>query len=111
MKATWEAITAVKERNDKMRDEARDEKKLKEAIDKDKELQDNLKKATQELADAQLDYANKLRNAQVASANATWQGWAGNNGIPSDQIAGNGINGQNRYTPRNNTTLNDAAYN
>ena len=49
-----------KERNDKMRDEAQSEKKLKEAIDKDKELQDNLKKATQELADAQLDYANKL---------------------------------------------------
>ena len=111
IKATWEAVSAEKERNDKMRDEARMEKKLKESIEKAKTLEDELTRATKELKDAELDYANKLKNAQVASANATWQGWAGNNGIPASQIIGNGMNGQSRYGARNNVSKHDAGYN
>lgn len=107
----WAAINVQKERNDKMRDEARTETKLKEAVDKDASLREELAAATENLKNAENEYAFALRNAANAANNANWQGWAGSNGVPADQIAGNGINGQNRYGARNNATLNDAGYN
>lgn len=82
VKATLAAVAVEKERNDKMRDEAQAEKNLKEAIENDKTLQEELNAATENLTNAQYEYAAACRNAAAAANNATWQGWAGNNGIP-----------------------------
>lgn len=61
--ATWESVSAAKERADQERDYIRTEKELKDSIDKDKKLQDELNAATEELKNAQNEYASALRNA------------------------------------------------
>lgn len=119
VKSTLESISVQKERNDKMRDEAQAEKKLKETILLHEQHQKDLERATKELEAAELEYAYRLNRAKVAEANTNWQtasggpggGWNGGSAIPADQIIGNGINGKNRYDPRNNASIHDAGYN
>lgn len=63
-----------------------------------------LEAATKELENAQWQYAQRLKEA--AAATAGWRqggGWGdGNAAIGAGQIIGNGINGKDRYDPRNN---------
>jgi hypothetical protein len=72
-----------------------------------------LEAATKELETAQWQYAQRLKEA--AAATAGWRqggGWGdGNAAIGAGQIIGNGINGKDRYDPRNNQSKNDAGYN
>lgn len=108
---------SIKESMDAVFKEVEQDNARARLLKKENELRENnmkyleeLEAAQEELKDAEKEYARKLRNAQVAAQNSTWQGWAGNNNIPTDQITGNGINGQNRYSPRNNASKNDAGY-
>lgn len=77
------------------------------------ERQDELEAATKELEMAEWQYAQRLKEA--AAATAGWRqggGWGdGNAAIGAGQIIGNGINGKDRYDPRNNQSKNDAGYN
>lgn len=77
------------------------------------ERQDELVNATKELEMAEWRYAQRLKEARAATAG--WReggGWGeGNAPIGVGQVIGNGINGKNRYDPRNNQSLNDAGYN
>ena len=51
-------------------------------------------------------------NANWATAQGGPNGaWNGGSAIPVEQIVGNGINGKNRYDPRNNASIHDAGYN
>ena len=72
-----------------------------------------LESATKELENAQWQYTQRLKEARAATAG--WRqggGWGdGNASIGTGQIIGNGINGKNRYDPRNNQSKNDAGYN
>lgn len=110
VKATWTEVAARVERNDKFRAEERAENQLRESIAKDAALQNELNAATEDLRNAELDYAAALRRAQTAGQNSTWQGWASANGM-TDQVIGNGINGTSRYGARNNASIHDAGYN
>lgn len=92
---------------------------MKDAIKDHEQDEKDLKKATKELKDAQLEYAYRLRRAQIAEANTNWMtaaggaggAWNGGSAIPIGQIIGNGINGKNRYDPRNNASIHDTGYN
>lgn len=107
------------ERNAQMKEQERAEEKLKETIKQHDEDEKALEQATKELEDAQREYALRLRNAQIANLNTNWataQGgpngaWNGGSAIPVGQIVGNGINGKNRYDPRNNASIHDEGYN
>lgn len=107
------------ERNAQMKEQERAEEKLKETIKQHDEDEKALEQATKELEDAQLEYAYRLRRAKIAEFNTDWRtagggpggAWNGGSALPADQIIGNGINGKNRYDPRNNASIHDAGYN
>lgn len=117
IKETWEQVTREKERNDRFREEERMEKKLREEIAKEPQLREELNKATEDLKNAERELATRMRNVQLA--NMGWRGpmgWGGGGGdgnapIGEGQVIGNGINGKNRYDPRNNQSIHDAGYN
>lgn len=119
VKAAWDEVAASVERAAKMKEQERAEEKLKETIEQHDEDEKALEQATKELEDAQREYALRLRNAQIANLNTNWataQGgpngaWNGGSAIPAGQIVGNGINGKNRYDPRNNASIHDEGYN
>lgn len=119
IKATFAEVSVRAERAAQMKEEERAEQKLKDTIKEHEQDEKDLEKATKELKDAQLEYAYRLRRAQIAEANTNWQtagggpggGWNGGSAIPPNQIIGNGINGKDRYDPRNNASIHDAGYN
>ncbi len=92
IKESMDAAAVEAQREIEAKKEAEAEKKLREAIDEDAAAREDLRIATKELEDAYKEYADKLKRAEVARVNSTWQGWAGTNGIPLDQITNNGIN-------------------
>ena len=111
-KATWGEVAVRVDRNNAMLDEEKAEKKVREAIKREPKLREELARATKELKDAELELADKLRAVRIADMG--WRGGAPAGGgalIGEGQIIGNGINGKNRYDPRNNQSKNDAGYN
>ena len=107
IKASLAEAAAAAERAAKMKEEARAEAQLRQTIEDHDKHEKELDKATQELEAAKLDYAYRLKRAEIATANLDWR----NGSIPTDQIIGNGMNGQSRYGARNNASIHDAAYN
>lgn len=119
VKEMWAEVAVRAEREAKMKEEARAEQKLKDTIKQHDEDEKALDEATKELEMAQRNYAYRVHNAMIANANTHWAtalggpggAWNGGSAIPAGQIVNNGINGQNRYTPRNNASIHDTGYN